>query len=150
MTNSRLLSLPLMHEVLMRSLKLKSKYRLGAKFRSVLDRFPQGQPVDCSGFFRWVLIQASGGNLRVPDGSWMQREWCDDMKFLKVPYSQAIRAGGNEVYAAFIKPVGPIAGHVWIVRNGVTWESFSGKGIGNRKATHTTLRLRCYACYRIA
>ena len=134
------------------------RYRLGGKAPS-LNATPSQleKGIDCSGEVRLLLFQGTDGELKIPDGSWLQREWCEK-NLEEVPYSQAINAKPGELYIAFItagvKGAGKI-GHVWLIaqRDGdaiaETMESYGGHGIGSRPANTGVLMRLVHKCFRV-
>jgi hypothetical protein len=149
MSTHRLISLPVIHHVLTFVLANRAGYKWGAKIEPLTNHTPTGVAVDCSGFTRWAIYQASGGKVIIPDGSTGQREWCETMGFEKVPYSQAINDKTNAIYMCFAWKVRPGERHVWLVRLQRSWESWSKHGPGVRSAKTLWHRLNCRACYRI-
>jgi hypothetical protein len=120
--------------------------------------------LDCSGAVRYLLFQASGGALLLPDGSQMQRAWCEEHAqsgalHQLAHYSDANRYGtARRLFLAFIVPhchgCGPV-GHVWLVARpdenaaAVTRESHGGVGIGSRRWDSPTLLHQVYSCYEL-
>src|ERR1051325_8593128 len=72
--------------------------------------------IDCSGYVRYLIYNITNGTVTMPDGSWIQHEWCDKQKFHKTPYSTAAERDGW-LRIAFLPPVGGHAGHVWLILN---------------------------------
>ena len=134
------------------------KYRLGGKAPSLNSSPPALESgIDCSGIVRLLLFQSTDGALKIPDGSWNQKDWCQE-NLEKVPYSRALSPEQNELFIAFITPrvngAGKI-GHVWLIaqrdgdKMGETMESYGGHGIGSRNANTGVLTRLVSACYRI-
>lgn len=124
-------------------------YRLGAKAR--LDAEPSTiTHLDCSGFVRYLLYQASDKSLLLPDGSWIQREWCQKQKLEPVNYATAAECDGW-LRIAFIDPKPNKAGHVWLIRNGQTLESH-GRRIGPNQRPWDTpvLQKGVGYCFKLA
>lgn len=108
------------------------KYRLGAKPR--LGTLPgvSFTESDCSGFVRWLIYAASIGKVKMPTGSVLQREWCEENGFKRTDYNLHARLEDSRLRVAFINPGGGKVGHVWLVINGQTIESYGGHGAGRR------------------
>lgn len=117
--------------------------------------------VDCSGYVRWALGRATGGNMIIPDGSQIQREWAEK-HLRKVKYSDAARyMTDSRLFIAFIKPFtngcGSV-GHVWLLaqyddgNNGTkagTLESHGGGGCVSRPWNYRTLIREVYSCFEL-
>lgn len=115
--------------------------------------------IDCSGWTRYGLFNATGGKLILPDGSQAQREWCENNKLHKVNYPDTNRyLTARRLFIAFIKPFanncGPV-GHVWFVTQydadsaADTLESHGGVGINSRAWNYPVLRQQVYSCYEL-
>jgi len=106
-------------------------YELGGKAPSLDADSLSIEGIDCSGYVRWLLHRISG--ITIPDGSWTQRKWCQDQGFKSVKYG-AGNAGqkDNILRIAFMDPIPGESGHVWLIINGQTIESFGGHGPGRR------------------
>ena len=87
--------------------------------------------LDCSGFTRYLLYQATGKQIMLPDGSSNQESWCKSYKLAKVAYSTAA-SHDAWLRIAFIEASSGNPGHVWFVHNGLTLESHSGTGPDQR------------------
>lgn len=132
-------------------------YLLGGKARSLKEGPGVTGRIDCSGEFRLLGYHATDGETSMPDGSWLQREYCEK-NFDEVPYSQAMEAKAGELYAAFITSgvngAGRI-GHVWNVfydekkKRAMTLESHGGKGVNSRPADYKTLRNLVHKCFKL-
>lgn len=110
------------------------RYGLGSKAPS-LTAVPGRDfgAIDCSGFVRWALYQASDGRLKLPDGSVNQQDWVRANNYKKSDIEAGKLADGR-VRIAFMSPSdGGGVGHVALVLNGKTLESHGGKG-PNRRA----------------
>jgi len=105
--------------------------------------------IDCSGFVRYLLYNATYSALKMPDGSWMQHDWCQKSLFEAVNYATADRCDGW-LRIAFLPPKAGHAGHVWLVQNGATIESHGGKGPDRRPWDTTILKSQVTACYKLA
>jgi hypothetical protein len=110
------------------------RYGLGAKAdaggRHLAAFPPQYRAIDCSGFVRAALAYAAG--VVMVDGSVCQHDWIDDHHFKISTYSALLLKDGA-LRIAFIAPSRfERIGHVYLVRNGRTLESYGGHGPGSR------------------
>lgn len=107
-------------------------YELGAKAHSLTAIPPDYAEIDCSGWVRCAVAVATGGKTILPDGSVVQREWCERMG-LKRSAIPALLLSDGYTRIAFIVPsrAHPV-GHVLLVRNRQTLESWGGNGPGSR------------------
>lgn len=135
-------------------------YGLGAKVAHLSDTPDKFQRVDCSGYVRWILFQATDGALVLPDGSQNQREWAE-ANLHEVRYADAAAyMTGKRLFICFIRPshngCGEV-GHVWLLRDGdegigvhaETVESHGGHG-PNSRAWNTGVLLReAYSCFEL-
>jgi len=122
------------------------KYKLGAKvrFSTPVKDFLY---IDCSGFVRWLLHMCSG--VRIPDGSWNQRKYFEEQGYKQNPYAMVAGLKDNRLRIAFMNPVGGKSGHVWLVINGQTIESRSGKGVSRRRWNSPSLLNNVDYCFTI-
>ena len=88
--------------------------------------------IDCSGYVRWHLYRATNEAVTMPDGSAIQHEWVRETGFKESEIASACLLDGV-LRIAFLAPQGGKAGHVALVRNGLTFESNGGDG-PNRRA----------------
>ena len=109
-----------------------NQYGLGAKPSSLTaqaSEIAEG-PIDCSGYFRWLLRRTAG--VTVPDGSFHQMQWMDDTGFKESSSESAMLRDGI-VRAAYMKPLGKDGvGHIALVHGGHTIESSGKRGPGRR------------------
>jgi cell wall-associated NlpC family hydrolase len=120
------------------------RYRWGAKPK--LNISPEKvEESDCSGFVRYVLYMSTGGKVKLPLGSWCQRQWFISEGFEKVPYSHCSKVD-SRLRVAFINPLKGKPGHVWLVASGRSIESCGGKG-AVRRAWNTQILLKSDACF---
>jgi hypothetical protein len=126
------------------------RYRMGAKFQGINAEHPIGRHVDCSGYIRWLLLHGSGGEFLLPDGSVNQHAFILQQGFPVREYSKALMNTNDAVYINFFRPVGRIAGHVWLLCNGETMESRWGKGISSRSGISMAYMGRRIYCYRLS
>jgi LysM repeat protein len=107
-------------------------YELGAKARMSAD--PSSiRKIDCSGYVRFVLYNASNGRVDCSPngGTWWQEKWCNDNRLASSPYDQnGAGASDGKLRIAFKKSGG--IGHVWLLHNGYTYESYGGHGVGRK------------------
>jgi cell wall-associated NlpC family hydrolase len=130
----------------------KVKYKMGAKppLNGVAGKdFTQS---DCSGFVRWILWLATNGHLILPSGSWYQWEWCKDRDFKPTAggYAEGAALHDRRLRIAFFGAKRGRAGHVWLILNGNTYESYGGRGVGSRKWDTPVLLKNVEACYVLA
>lgn len=145
------LELPLLSDVWAIALTLGVKYGFGRKFSDIKRIRPTEKKVDCSGMLQWLIYHASGGEVTIADGSVMQRIWFESRGFRPVAYKDALRyADPSRVFICFIRPVGPLAGHVWLLKAGRTMESYGGHGIGSLSGHNLYRKMRCKDCFEIA
>ena len=122
------------------------KYKLGAKC-DILAKPEEIKRIDCSGYVRWLIYQISG--LDIGDGSWNQRVKIDKLGFKRTAYDNCRLIDGH-LRIAFINPEDGKAGHVWLVKNGNTIESYGGKGPGRRPWNNRTLKRNVDYCFVLA
>lgn len=137
------------------------RYRLGGKAPSLSCDPPKIKSIDCSGYVRWALARATGGALKIPDGSQMQREWAEK-NLREVKYREAARyMTEKRLFIAFIRPghngCGAV-GHVWLLSHYDdgdndtfvgTLESHGGVGINSRPWWQRTLLREVYSCFEL-
>ncbi|MBC7808847.1 MAG: C40 family peptidase [Akkermansiaceae bacterium] len=113
--------------------KVGVRYGLGAK-ASKLSATP-GTPftrIDCSGFVRWAVYMASGGEVIMPDGSWFQEELARKQGFKKSTSESCLLKDGRVRLAYWKnKDQGGIS-HIALVLNGKTLESHDSRGPNRR------------------
>lgn len=112
----------------------KVSYKMGAKPK--LGSMPgkgkgQFSTSDCSGLVRWLVYSASGGLVKMPEGSYTQNDWCKAQGFKPCPYKNAALKDGR-VRIGFMKPEDGEAGHVVLIHNALTMESHGGEGVDRR------------------
>ena len=88
--------------------------------------------IDCSGYVRWLVHRATDEAVTMPDGSAIQHEWVREAGFKESDVASACLLDGA-LRIAFLAPQGGKAGHVALIRNGLTFESNGGDG-PNRRA----------------
>ena len=122
------------------------------------------QHIDCSGFVRYILFQATDGALVIPDGSQAQREWFEAAADRGDTHKLAQYSDANtyisesRLFIGFIKPntngCGPV-GHVWLIGqfdedvSAETMESYGGHGVGSRNWNAIPLRTEVYSVYAL-
>jgi len=114
------------------------KYKLGAKAPHLGCDSAKISHLDCSGFVRYLIHRISG--FVIPDGSANQLAWVAAQGFKQSTYD-ANGAGlcDNRLRIAFIGAYRGKVGHVWLVLNGQTIESYGGRGVGRRPWNSKTL-----------
>lgn len=124
------------------------KYKLGAKAKPLTTNPSSIRSIDCSGFVQYVLYHACFAHLRA--GSWYQNQWFNEMSFSSEDYSRAGPLEDNHLRIAYFpKKRGMIAGHIWLLLNGWTLESYGGLGPGRRRWDVPRLAKNVQRCYRI-
>lgn len=96
--------------------------------------------IDCSGFFRTLMMYAAGGPgtgaLRdLPDGSYTQGEWLAAQGFKPTTAAAMLLADGHVRVAVHHPNALDEAGHIWIGVNGHSIESWGSHGPGERSLT---------------
>lgn len=135
------------------------RYGLGSKARSLTQDSHTLTRIDCSGYVRYLLAKATDQKLIIPDGSWIQRDWCESKGLHRLKkYSDVRYADHSRLFIAFITPntngAGRI-GHVWLVVKldddevPDTIESHGGVGVNTRRWDQLTLRRQCSACFEL-
>jgi hypothetical protein len=104
------------------------KYKMGTKCKIDADSADIKQ-IDCSGFVRWLIYRISG--FEMVDGSFLQRLSLDNLGFQHCNYTDCAKMD-DVLRIAFITPEDGKAGHVFLVCNGQTVESYGGHGVGRR------------------
>lgn len=123
-------------ETLFDRTKGRVKYKLGAKANLLADSADIHQ-IDCSGFSRWILARASEQEIRLPDGSQVQLDWCRTVGYHRLTnYSdvQYAKEDPSRLFIAFLSPKPGKAWprHTWLIQAGKTLESCSSLGVGSR------------------
>lgn len=107
--------------------------------------------IDCSGVVRYALSNATNGVVKIPDGSWYQRQWCE-RNLKEVPYATVAGAGADRLFIAFmtagVNGVGR-TGHVWLIHDGKTLESYNGRGVGSRHWDTQVLLKGVHKCFEL-
>lgn len=112
------------------------KYGLGNKAPSLSSEPGRDfKAIDCSGFVRWAIYQASSHAVQFPDGSVVQHDWVTAQNF-KISDVESGTLHDNRVRIAFLSPAaGGGVGHVALILNGTTLESHGGIGPDRRAWT---------------
>lgn len=129
------------------AMKHNPGYSLGGKPPSLSAHANQLEGIDCSGYVRWLLYRATDGRVQMPDGSWFQEQWCQGGGFKKTSYLLHGKLRDNRLRIAFIRASGKKVGHVWLIHNGRTIESYGGKGPGSRWWLTPALLRGVTSCY---
>ena len=126
--------------------KLLGKAALGATPQSI-------KALDCSGFVRYLIYQATDGQTTMSDGSHYQRKWCEKQLLTVQEYGKTAYRADSKLRIAFLSadPPSQSYGHVWLIYNGKTLESYSsGKGPGRRPWSTAVLANNVNACFVLA
>ena len=110
------------------TLNERCPYGFGSKWGLSLASLQNfiGTRVDCSGFVRFLLFRASGGKIQLPDGSYVQKDYCKKQGFRRLKSYADVQYAARDssrMFLCFMSPIPGIAGHVWIVYLGQTYES---------------------------
>lgn len=141
------------------AVRRRIKYSLGAKAPSLDAPLKSIRAIDCSGYVRLLLHQASGSVWVLPDGSVQQREWAAKAGLHKLAqYADVEYAAedGSRLFLCFLAP-GAIhkgaAGHVWLCLSDGhamrTIESRGGKGPSSRAWDSAVLAQHCSAAWEL-
>ena len=122
----------------------KVEYKLGAKAPSLKSLVSDIKQIDCSGFVRYAMYQATSGAVIMPDGSWNQDDWCRKQGFAAVNYQKTAGTLDHRLRIAFMH--GGI-GHVWFVLDGQTIESRGHVGPSRRDWQTPILFNHACKCY---
>ena len=125
-------------------------YELGGKAHDLRAIPPDYHVIDCSGWVRAAVAVATEGRVTMPDGSVVQNDWCVSRGLKRSDFAGAcLRDGLTRI--GFIRAGGfhPV-GHVYLVQNGRTLESFGGHGPGSRPVTTHVLSAETTDVYVLA
>jgi len=132
-------------------MKKRVKYVYGAKASSLSMDSHDITGIDCSGWTRYALAKATGGQLVLPDGSQVQLAWAENSLHKLDKYSDVLYAKDdpNRLFIAFLRvtPNRKI-GHVWLVHQGMTLESHGGVGVDSRPWDSLALK-SCTDCFEV-
>ena len=109
------------------------EYELGAKAPALSCKPEQINAIDCSGFVRWLIYNATHGQVTMPDGSQNQLAFCRKSDYKSTDYDNTSLLD-NRLRIAFMSPAHgqQWPRHVWLIINGQTIESYGGHGPGRR------------------
>jgi len=128
-------------------------YSLGGKAQSLDEDSHDIDAIDCSGFVRYAVAKATNEQVVMPDGSFIQHEWCEQSGLHKLgQYSDVQYAKGDphRLFVGFIAPHEGHPGHVWLVYKGQTLESHGGgAGVDSRPWDTAILANSACACYEL-
>lgn len=152
-------SLAKLHQYHAQVIRAGCSYGLGAKapLHAVAGSFHR---IDCSGYARVLLFNATNGELSLPDGSQNQRAWAEK-NLREVKYTDAAKhMTGKRLFVAFIKPFqngcGSV-GHIWLLADGdpgvgvepETIESHGGVGPNSRRWNTGVLVREVFSCFEL-
>jgi len=124
--------------------KLKGKARNSADPSKI-------SKLDCSGYVKYMLYNASEGKLSLSGGSYMQNQWCKDSGLKSHDYAKTAGKADNVLRLGYFKKKkGGKYGHIWLVLNGKTLESHGGKGVNRRPWNTKVLMDNVTHCYELA
>lgn len=105
-------------------------YGLGDK-DPILGAFPPDyESIDCSGFMRALIHYSTDGEVTMPDGSWNQLDWLIAQGFPQVNFDTCVENDDSIRICVYEQP--GHTGHVWLVMNGITYESHGHAGPSHR------------------
>lgn len=111
------------------------KYRFGAK-ASFSTKPEHIKEIDCSGYARYEVFHATSGEVKMPDGSANQRDWCEDQGLRRLARYSDVQYAAHDpsrLFICFVRPLPGVAGHVWFVHQGKTYESHGKRtGVNSR------------------
>ena len=107
-------------------------YELGAKAGDLLAVPPDYHNIDCSGWARAAIAVATNGRTILPDGSVCQNDWCAEHGLKRSDYPSCRLLDGLTRIAFIRASWRHTVGHVYLVQNGRTLESYGGHGPGSR------------------
>lgn len=122
-----------LRECVARCRRANVKYGLGSKApRMSAEPGKDFARIDCSGFVRWAIWQASPADDRVtmPDGSWHQGQWAEKQGFKQSDSKACLLKDGRVRLAYWRNPSG--VSHIALVLNGKTLESHGSRGPNRR------------------
>lgn len=126
------------------------RYELGEKAPSLDCDSSRIRSIDCSGWARYAIYRATNGAVRMPDGSQAQKGWCARQGF-KVSTYDADGAGRHDgalrIAFASPDPGDEWPRHVWLIKDGMTMESYGGHGVGSRRWNDHVLAPIVTVCY---
>lgn len=129
------------------------KYRLGAKARAS-QQTGEIEEIDCSGYVRYLMQRC--GVPDFPDGTWAQSRWLAKSDWASKRYND-LRYTVNDPTRLFVAGFTEYSdargrrrhGHIWLVHQGRTLESYGGVGVGSRSWSHPTLKRLVKFCYEV-
>jgi len=124
------------------------KYLYGGKTPSLGCDSSAFSVVDCSGFVAWILYRATRGLLALNMGSQQMREWFQNLGARNVDYQDAAQGAPGRLFLGVLLPSSDGIGHVFLMSDGVTYESHGHFGVDSRKWDIRVLR-NCRHCYEI-
>ena len=107
-------------------------YALGAKAGDLMSVPPDYHNIDCSGWARAAIAVATDGRTILPDGSVCQNDWCAAQGLKRSDYRSSRLMDGLTRIAFIRASYLHTVGHVYLVQNGRTLESWGGHGPGSR------------------
>lgn len=120
------------------------KYKLGAKASPLSKSWESIKAIDCSGFVRKFIHDLC--DYDIGDGSYIQRGNISKAGF-KPTFYYNCNLNDNRLRIAFMNPVLGKSGHVWLIINGKTLESFGGHGPGRRDWDEGILKRAVDFCF---
>jgi len=125
-------------------------YQLGAKANDLLAIPPDYAEIDCSGWVRAAVAVATDGHLILPDGSVHQNDWCEGHDLKRSTFAAChLRDGLTRI--CFVRPSAQHwIGHVYLVHQSRTLESWSGHGPGSRSILSHILSAEMTEVYVLA
>lgn len=117
--------IPLLKKLSDRTVQPGNQYEFGGKVDPDADSSEVADDrIDCSSYSRWLVRRTTG--VLIPEGSVNQHDWVKKLGF-KPSTVDSAKLLDDYVRIAFLPP-GTKAGHVVLIRNGMTFESAGGTG----------------------
>lgn len=107
-------------------------YLMGGKAHDLMAVPLDVRQIDCSGFARWLLYHATRGALLLPDGSCIEDQALALDGFKRSDPANCALHDGHVRVCIHLADDKDGTGHIWIVLNGVTYESHGGRGVSSR------------------
>lgn len=121
-------------------------YKMGAKANPLTLKPNQIQKLDCSGFSRYAVFNATAPAITIPEGTWAQDDYCKNTGWKAVNYVDVGQGKPDELFIAFESDA---PGHVWFINKGMTMECHGGVGVNSRNWNNKVLLKIVTRCYLV-